>query len=143
MRIVGLIIILVAFMVGIGSNLPAMTDIPSAIIVIVGTLGMLLFSGASVGGMFTSVFSGDATADQLLAGAKAWRLAAVYAMASGAMGTIIGLVIMLKNMDDPNAIGPGFAIGILTILYGLFLAFAICKPLASRLDDRAAEAAQA
>lgn len=138
MRIVGLIIILTAFMVGIGSNLGAMMDIPSWIIVILGPLGMLWFSGAGVGGMFSAVFSADATADQLTAAARAWRLAGVYALASGAMGTIIGLVIMLKNMDDPAAIGPGMAIGILTILYGLFLAFAICKPLASRLEDRAA-----
>ena len=56
----------------------------------------------------------------------------------GAIGTIIGLVIMLKNMDDPAAIGPGMAIAILTILYGFILAFAIALPVRSRLEDRAA-----
>ncbi|MFH1566574.1 MAG: MotA/TolQ/ExbB proton channel family protein [Gemmatimonadota bacterium] len=141
MRIVGLIIILTAFMVGIGSNLSAMIDIPSAIITIGGALGMLWFSGASVGGMIGAVFSGAAAPDQLKAAAGAWRLAGTYLMAAGALGTIIGLVIMLKNLDDPAGLGPGCAIAILTILYGLFLAFAICKPLASRLDDRAAAAA--
>ena len=141
MRIVGLIILLTAFMVGIGSNLASMIDIPSAIITIGAALGMLWFSGASVGGMVTAVFSGSVTPDQLKAAATGWRLAATYLMAAGAIGTIIGLVIMLKNMDDPALLGPGCAIAILTILYGLFLAFGICQPLASRLDDRAAAGA--
>lgn len=137
MRILGLIVIITVFMVGIGSNLPAMLDIPSAIITIGGALGMLLFSGVSVGGMFTAAFSADATSEELTSAAKGWRLATAYLLASGAIGTIIGLVIMLKNMDDIAMLGPGCAIAILTTLYGLFFGLAICKPLAARLEDRA------
>jgi len=138
MRILGLIVIVTVFMVGIGSNLPAMLDIPSAIITIGGALGMLLFSGVSVGGMFSAVFTGGASAAALTDAAKAWRLAAAYLLAAGAIGTIIGLVIMLRNLDDIAMLGPGSAIAILTTLYGLILGLAICKPLAARLEDRAA-----
>jgi chemotaxis protein MotA len=88
--------------------------------------------------MFSAVFSGSASREQLSSAARTWELTGAFALAMGAIGTIIGLVIMLKNMDDPAAIGPGMAIGILTLLYGLILAFAIALPVSYRLEDRAA-----
>ena len=62
-----------------------------------------------------------------------------YAPAMGMIGTLVGLVIMLKNMDDPAAIGPGMAVAILTTLYGALISNAICGPLADRLSKRSAE----
>ncbi len=41
---------------------------------------------------------------------------------AGLVGTLLGLVIMLGYMSDPSKIGPGMAIGLLTVLYGAFLA---------------------
>ena len=41
---------------------------------------------------------------------------------------------MFARMDDPAAMGPGMAIAMLTTLYGLVLAFAICGPVAARLQ---------
>ena len=58
----------------------------------------------------------------------------------GGIGTMIGVIIMLRNMDDPAAIGPGTAIAILTLLYG-FVIFLIALALQTRLQGRAAEAA--
>ncbi len=139
MRILGLIIILTTLMVGIGSNLSAMIDPPSLIITVGGTLAALLFAGQSIGNMFGAVFSADAEPAQLHAAARAWELTGAFALSFGAIGTIIGLVIMLKHMDDPSAIGPGMAIGLLTLFYGLIIAFAIALPLRSRLEDRAAQ----
>ena len=40
------------------------------------------------------------------------------APAMGMIGTLIGLVQMLSNMDDPKAIGPAMAVALLTTLYG-------------------------
>ncbi len=62
-----------------------------------------------------------------------------YAPAFGMIGTLVGLVIMLSNMDDPAAIGPGMAVALLTTMYGAIIANAAALPLADRLARRSAE----
>lgn len=59
-----------------------------------------------------------------------------YAPAYGMIGTLVGLVIMLQNMDDPKAIGPGMAVALLTTLYGAIFANMFCIPLADKLSTR-------
>jgi chemotaxis protein MotA len=59
--------------------------------------------------------------------------------AMGMIGTLIGLVAMLSNMDDPKAIGPAMAVALLTTLYGAFLANVLAIPIASKLKLRLAE----
>jgi len=61
------------------------------------------------------------------------------APAMGMVGTLVGLVQMLKTLDDPSAIGPAMAIALLTTLYGAIIAFVICNPIASKLEHRTAE----
>ncbi|WP_206483480.1 flagellar motor protein PomA [Thalassotalea sp. G2M2-11] len=61
------------------------------------------------------------------------------APAMGMIGTLIGLVAMLSNMDDPKAIGPAMAVALLTTLYGAFLANVIAIPIANKLKIRMAE----
>ncbi|MCP8899803.1 flagellar motor protein PomA [Gilvimarinus xylanilyticus] len=61
------------------------------------------------------------------------------APAMGMIGTLIGLVAMLANMDDPKAIGPAMAVALLTTLYGAMLANAVFLPIADKLRLRAAE----
>lgn len=63
------------------------------------------------------------------------------APAMGMIGTLIGLVAMLANMDDPKSIGPAMAVALLTTLYGAILANAFCEPVADKLKLRAAEEA--
>jgi chemotaxis protein MotA len=55
----------------------------------------------------------------------------------GMIGTLIGLVIMLLNLDDPSSIGPAMAVALLTTLYGALFANLILSPGASKLADRA------
>jgi len=55
------------------------------------------------------------------------------APAMGMIGTLIGLVQMLANMDDPKAIGPAMAVALLTTLYGAIIANAIALPIAAKL----------
>jgi chemotaxis protein MotA len=62
-----------------------------------------------------------------------------YAPAFGMIGTLVGLVIMLMNMDDPSKIGPGMAVAILTTLYGAIIANAVALPMADRLQRRSNE----
>ncbi|HEY7883672.1 MAG TPA: flagellar motor protein PomA [Cellvibrionaceae bacterium] len=61
------------------------------------------------------------------------------APAMGMIGTLVGLVAMLANMDDPKAIGPAMAIALLTTLYGALLANALFLPIADKLRLRAQE----
>lgn len=59
-----------------------------------------------------------------------------YGPAYGMIGTLVGLVIMLQNMDDPKKIGPGMAVAILTTLYGAVVANMLCLPIADKLNIR-------
>ena len=62
-----------------------------------------------------------------------------YAPAFGMIGTLIGLVCMLQDMDDPSKIGPGMAVALLTTLYGALLANLVALPLADKLGVRSDE----
>jgi chemotaxis protein MotA len=61
------------------------------------------------------------------------------APAMGMIGTLIGLVQMLGNMEDPKAIGPAMAVALLTTLYGAFFANILFGPLLSKLETYSAE----
>ena len=143
-RAVGFVSILVAIMVGIGSNIGTMIDIPSIIIVLGCTISALLFSGRSIIDAFDPLFSGkslrNGDGEALWRAAETWHEAESYFIGSGFVGLLIGCVIMLANIDDPAAIGPGMAIGILTVLYATFFKYLICKPIAVYLGIKSDEA---
>lgn len=61
------------------------------------------------------------------------------APAMGMIGTLIGLVQMLGNMEDPKSIGPAMAVALLTTLYGAFLANVLFGPLLSKLETYSAD----
>lgn len=62
-----------------------------------------------------------------------------YAPAFGMIGTLIGLVAMLKSMDDPARIGAAMAVALLTTLYGAVLAYMVALPMAEKLARRSSE----
>ena len=62
-----------------------------------------------------------------------------YAPAFGMIGTLIGLVAMLSNMDDPSKIGAGMAAALITTLYGAMLANMVFLPLADKLGQRSTD----
>ena len=59
-----------------------------------------------------------------------------YAPAFGMIGTLIGLINMLKVLDDPNAIGPSMSVALVTTFYGSMLANVVFLPLAQKLKIR-------
>ena len=67
-------------------------------------------------------------------GASILRKAADTAPAMGLIGTLIGLMQMLGNLDDPSTIGPNMAIALLTTFYGAILSSMLFAPLASKLE---------
>lgn len=59
-----------------------------------------------------------------------------YAPAFGMIGTLIGLINMLKEMDDPSAIGPSMSVALITTFYGSLFANVVFLPLAQKLTVR-------
>ena len=51
----------------------------------------------------------------------------------GMIGTLIGLINMLKLLDDPSSIGPNMAVALITTLYGSLIANWISIPVATKL----------
>ena len=62
-----------------------------------------------------------------------------YAPAFGMIGTLIGLVQMLKNLSSPDMIGAGMAVALLTTFYGAFFANLFCIPIQGKLEQRTLE----
>ncbi|MEE8394625.1 MAG: MotA/TolQ/ExbB proton channel family protein [bacterium] len=58
---------------------------------------------------------------------------AQLAPAFGMMGTLVGLVLMLQNLSDPQSIGPAMALAIITTLYGTLAANIFFIPWSKKL----------
>jgi len=72
-------------------------------------------------------------------GSSVWSSLGDLGPAMGMIGTLIGLVAMLSNMDDPKSIGPAMAVALLTTLYGAMLANMVALPFADKLQIRMGE----
>lgn len=51
----------------------------------------------------------------------------------GMIGTLVGLVKMLANLDDPSTIGPSMAVALVTTFYGAIMANFLLTPLAGKV----------
>lgn len=69
-------------------------------------------------------------------GTQVFRAFGDVTPAMGMIGTLVGLVAMLSNMDDPKSIGPAMAVALLTTLYGAVLSNMIFFPIADKLALR-------
>ncbi|MCP4296190.1 MAG: hypothetical protein GY786_11325 [Proteobacteria bacterium] len=54
--------------------------------------------------------------------------------AFGMIGTLVGLVIMLQNLDDPSSIGPNMSVALITTLYGSLASSGIFVPWSNSLE---------
>ncbi|HOK19211.1 MAG TPA: motility protein A [Thermosynergistes sp.] len=64
---------------------------------------------------------------------------AELAPAFGMLGTLIGLIQMLKNLNDPDALGPGMAVALITTFYGSVLANIFGIPISRKLSVRTSQ----
>ena len=69
-------------------------------------------------------------------GQRVFETAANFAPAFGMIGTLIGLINMLRTLDDPSTIGPSMSVALVTTFYGVILANVIFLPLAQKLKER-------
>ncbi len=54
----------------------------------------------------------------------------------GMLGTVTGLIAMLKNLEDKSTIGPNMAVALITTFYGAIMANVILIPLMGKLKDQ-------
>jgi len=59
--------------------------------------------------------------------------------ACGMWGTVVGLVGMMKNLNDPSQVGPNMAIALITTLYGSIVANVFAIPMGRKLRTYDAE----
>lgn len=68
-----------------------------------------------------------------------WENLGAYAPAWGMVGTLLGLINMMKSMgSDPSSVGMGMSLALITTLYGSVLANWVCIPVAAKLKRSAA-----
>lgn len=64
-----------------------------------------------------------------------WQDLGAYGPAWGMLGTLLGLIDMMKSMGtDVDAIGAGMSLALITTLYGSILANWICIPIGRKLE---------
>ena len=61
---------------------------------------------------------------------NAW---AGFAPGFGMMGTVVGLIGMLNNLEDKSSLGPNMAVALITTLYGSMMADWLITPFATKL----------
>ena len=59
-----------------------------------------------------------------------------FSPAFGMIGTLMGLIAMLKTLDEPSNIGAGMAVALITTFYGSVLANLLFLPIAGKLKNR-------
>jgi chemotaxis protein MotA len=83
----------------------------------------------------------NAVVQRHLRSASVLRRAAEVAPAMGLIGTLIGLVQMLSQLDDPSSIGPAMAVALLTTFYGAMLSTMVLAPIATKLEGNSEQEA--
>lgn len=66
---------------------------------------------------------------------RLFRTLGSYSPMFGLIGTIVGLIRMLRNLSDPAQIGTGMAVALVTTLYGVLAAALIFLPFASKIRE--------
>ena len=73
------------------------------------------------------------------ADAKTFEVAGGFAPTIGIMGTVVGLIQLLREFTNVQAVGSGIGMAFVSTMYGLALANLLLLPLAHRIRARAAE----
>lgn len=71
-----------------------------------------------------------------------WEALGAAGPAWGMIGTLIGLINMLRTLEDVSTVGPSMAVALVTTFYGSVLANWICTPIATKLKGNNAKEVQ-
>lgn len=69
-------------------------------------------------------------------GAAMFEAAGGYAPTMGIVGTVLGLINVLGNLDDPSHLGEAIAVAFIATLYGLATANLLWLPIGTRLKNK-------
>ena len=62
-----------------------------------------------------------------------WEFIGSQAPSWGMIGTLIGLIMMLRNLEDTASIGPNMSIALITTFYGSIMANFVANPIANKM----------
>jgi len=79
--------------------------------------------------------AGASEASAMASNERVWRDLSVYTPMFGMIGTLIGLVLMLRGLSDPATIGPAMALALITTFYGILIAGIFCLPIAGKIRN--------
>lgn len=65
-----------------------------------------------------------------------WQNFASMGPAWGMIGTLIGLILMLQDLNDVSSVGPAMAVALITTFYGSLIANWIATPVATKLQEK-------
>lgn len=69
-------------------------------------------------------------------GQQIFEYMGVVSPAFGMVGTLIGLIIMLGSLDQPETVGPAMAVALITTFHGVLFANLVFNPIAGRLKSK-------
>jgi chemotaxis protein MotA len=69
--------------------------------------------------------------------ARVYEACGGYAPTVGILGAVLGLIHVMKSLDDPSKLGPGIAVAFVATIYGVGLANLVALPIAGKLKARA------
>ncbi len=137
-RIVGFVIMFVLMALAMENPL-TFVNIPSALIVFGLILGGVMASGKCLHNLISINWKKNATSEELWSIAETYRYMKSLAMGSGVVGTLIGVILILKDIEDIAVVRSSMVIAILTIYYAVILKYFIFEPIVIRLEERAYE----
>ena len=111
----------------------------SGLLVVGATVGLSLahHSAAKLSAAFKAALGREPLDNDVATGhAAVLSTTRMVALASGAVGFIVGLVHVFKNLSDPNNVGAGVAIMLTSVLYALILSELFIGPLINRICAR-------
>ncbi|OGS08404.1 MAG: hypothetical protein A2270_04810 [Elusimicrobia bacterium RIFOXYA12_FULL_51_18] len=68
--------------------------------------------------------------------ANVYRTMSVLMPMFGLLGTLIGIIGVLRDLSNPESVGPAMGVAITSAFYGIFLANMVCVPIAGKMRSR-------
>ncbi|MFA7008861.1 MAG: MotA/TolQ/ExbB proton channel family protein [Elusimicrobiales bacterium] len=75
-------------------------------------------------------------ADETNEVANVYRTMSVLMPMFGLLGTLIGIIGVLKDLSNPESVGPAMGVAITSAFYGIFMANMVCVPIAGKIRAR-------
>jgi flagellar motor component MotA len=124
-----------------GGTLMIYLDIPSIVIMVIFPFvyQCLIFGISAVKLAFTAAFKENVAEKQLLNAQLFFKSYGKIIWLSAFVTVLIGTVAILVNLEDPKALGPNFAMALISLLYGGVLHIVIIIPYSVFLKKRLTE----